>query len=105
MPGKAGLGIVEPIELFSDGSHLTALEIGKPILIVPRRAELGEHRNDHQLATARYFGDSGLVQVASDVSELPSQLTLLESQGPSRAIGSYASESLLNRVKEFLLEP
>ena len=34
------------------GSIITALEMGKPIVVMPRRAELGEHRNDHQVAAA-----------------------------------------------------
>lgn len=34
------------------GSIITAMERGKPIVLMPRRADLGEHRNEHQLATA-----------------------------------------------------
>src|SRR4051812_40285187 len=37
------------------GSILTALERGKPIVIFPRRASLGETRSDHQVATAQKF--------------------------------------------------
>jgi UDP-N-acetylglucosamine transferase subunit ALG13 len=33
------------------GSIITALEIGKPIVVMPRRAHLGETRSDHQVAT------------------------------------------------------
>jgi UDP-N-acetylglucosamine transferase subunit ALG13 len=32
------------------GSIITALELGKRIIVMPRRASLGEHRNDHQVA-------------------------------------------------------
>src|SRR4051812_19357952 len=31
------------------GSIITALELGKRIIVMPRRASLGEHRNDHQV--------------------------------------------------------
>ncbi len=34
------------------GTILTALDLGKPLILMPRRADLGEHRNDHQLDTA-----------------------------------------------------
>ena len=34
------------------GSVVTAGEHGKPIVLLPRQARLGEHRNDHQLDTA-----------------------------------------------------
>ena len=32
------------------GSIITALELGKPILVMPRRGHLQETRNDHQVA-------------------------------------------------------
>jgi UDP-N-acetylglucosamine transferase subunit ALG13 len=35
------------------GTILMALQLGKPLLVMPRRADLGEHRNDHQRANAR----------------------------------------------------
>ena len=34
------------------GTILSALQWEKPILVMPRRASLGEQRNEHQLATA-----------------------------------------------------
>ena len=37
------------------GSIITALQLGKPILVMPRRANLRETRNDHQVATADRF--------------------------------------------------
>jgi len=52
------------------GSILTALELGKPIVVMPRRAHLGEHRNDHQWATANHLGHGLGIPVASDEAEL-----------------------------------
>src|SRR5437667_11928052 len=37
------------------GSIITALELGKPIVVMPRREHLGESRSDHQVATAKHF--------------------------------------------------
>lgn len=56
------------------GSILTALRVKIPIIIFPRKAALGEHRNDHQLATARSFANTDGVYVVHDKEEL---LTLL----------------------------
>lgn len=43
------------------GTILTAIKVQKPVIIVPRKASLGEHRNEHQLATARYLtGHEGI---------------------------------------------
>ena len=44
------------------GTILTAQRMGRPIVIVPRRFDNGEHRNDHQVATARNLtGRNGLL--------------------------------------------
>lgn len=52
------------------GTVLTAARCAKPILLMPRRADLGEHRNDHQRATvAKLAGRPGIL-VAADQSEL-----------------------------------
>jgi UDP-N-acetylglucosamine transferase subunit ALG13 len=56
------------------GSILTALRVKKPIVIFPREASLGEHRNDHQSATARSFSNVDGVYVAKTQEELISIL-------------------------------
>ena len=60
------------------GSILTALEFGKPIIVVPRRAHLGEHRNDHQWATVKHLSKDVGVTVAADETALLDQLQRLE---------------------------
>ena len=52
------------------GTIISALQLKKLIVVFPRRAELGEHRNDHQLATARRFGERGLVRVVYGAERL-----------------------------------
>lgn len=56
------------------GTIIGALERRKPIIVVPRQTALGEHRNDHQVATARRFGARGLVVVAEDEQSLCAKL-------------------------------
>lgn len=56
------------------GTVLTAARCGKPILLVPRRADLGEHRNDHQLATVRKLAGRPGILVAMDETELPARI-------------------------------
>src|SRR6478609_8996096 len=48
------------------GTILSALHYGKPILVMPKKASLGEQRNEHQLATARRMMSLGNVTVAFD---------------------------------------
>ena len=48
------------------GTVISAIEYGKPVVVMPRRAEFNEHRNDHQLATvSRLSHLSGLHVVHS----------------------------------------
>jgi len=84
------------------GTILNALGMGKPILVMPRQAKFNEHRNDHQLATARRFKEVGRIMVAMDERELASQLDSLEQVSISERIGPYASPELLQRVREFI---
>ncbi|WP_051632762.1 glycosyltransferase [Nitrincola lacisaponensis] len=52
------------------GTILSRLSIGRPVVILPRQFEFGEHRNDHQIATARKFSGRSGVYVAYSESEL-----------------------------------
>jgi UDP-N-acetylglucosamine transferase subunit ALG13 len=52
------------------GTVLTAQRASKPIVLMPRRAKLGEHRNDHQLATTHQLDGRPGIVVARDESEL-----------------------------------
>jgi UDP-N-acetylglucosamine transferase subunit ALG13 len=87
------------------GSILTALELGKPIVLVPRRAQLGEHRNDHQWATVKYLRSSAGVVVAADEDELREQLERLEEL--PNAIGERRPEyeCLLDFLRNWIDEP
>lgn len=86
------------------GSIITALEIGKPIIVLPRQAALNEHRNDHQLATARYMEEQNLVQVARSEEHLVRLLDDWQETSPSIRITEYADTELVARVSAFIAE-
>lgn len=65
------------------GSIVSGLSLGKPVIVMPRTRALGEHRNDHQLATADRV--KAEVQVVHDGGELRTAL--------ERLLGARASES------------
>ena len=71
------------------GTILSALEAKKPLLVMPRRADLGEHRNDHQVASSRKLEKRGLVQVAWTEEEL---MTRLDGLPEIEAVASPRSE-------------
>ncbi len=84
------------------GSIITALEFGKPILVMPRRGPLGETRNDHQVATAARLRAVGWVTVAMNEHELAERLASLEQLTAPKPICSHASLELLTTVRDFI---
>jgi UDP-N-acetylglucosamine transferase subunit ALG13 len=90
------------------GSILSALSHGKRIVVMPRSAAKGEHRNDHQLATAKRFSDQPGVTVAWDESVLRrclEQFTEHSGEAPHVAsIPSKAPRQLTDRLRAFLCE-
>ena len=84
------------------GSILTALQHGKPIVVMPRRAEFQETRNDHQVATTRRFVDRPGIEVAADEHELPPILDRLVSLREGPRISSDASPELIARLRRFV---
>ncbi len=83
------------------GTVLTALDLQKPLLVLPRMCARGETRNDHQLATARYFQEQGWVLAAFSEKELLEKIGQLESPSALPSIRSEASHTLLARIREF----
>jgi len=87
------------------GTILTALELSKPVLVMPRRAALHEQRNDHQVATAKKLEELGLANVAKDEAELTQRLQNLDRLKVGRRTGTQELVRLLDAVRCFLAEP
>lgn len=84
------------------GSIITALQMGKPILIMPRHASLRETRNDHQIATAEQFRRFDSVAVAWDENELITKLESIDNLRVSQPLGLSASSDLVRAIREFI---
>ena len=82
------------------GSVLTALKYRKPILVMPRKFSFGEHRNDHQMATAKWLQELSGVFVAWNEREL---IKLLEKK-EQLISGAPISDSAEDRLISFLQE-
>lgn len=91
--GHAGMGTV-----------LTAIDLQKPLLILPRRGDLQETRNDHQIATARWLAQRPGIWVALDPADLPALLDLLcnPNAGQRPASSGGASIGLISGLRQFL---
>ena len=86
------------------GTILTALELGKPLIVMPRRADLGEHRNDHQMATVRRLAELSAVTAAFDADELGLRLDELDRLAALPRIEPRAADSLLVGLRAFVLD-
>jgi UDP-N-acetylglucosamine transferase subunit ALG13 len=64
------------------GTISTALSAGKPLLVLPRRTCYGEIVNDHQVATARRFGELGHLLVAYSELDIVEGLQKLKTFTP-----------------------
>lgn len=90
------------------GTIITALEQAKPLVVMPKRASLGEQRNEHQLATVRRFRRSTRIRVAENEQELLEVLADLAASSPSPADAIQQTEewnpdpSLIGFVRDFI---
>lgn len=73
------------------GSILTAKRLGKPLILAPRRFEQGEHRNDHQMATAREVSGYQGLYVAWEMADLPALLARQDLLTPTSEISEKAA--------------
>lgn len=59
------------------GTILTALDLGKPVLVMPRQAALGEHRNEHQRATVARLAHLEALHVVDEEQDVARTLDAL----------------------------
>lgn len=85
------------------GTILSGLKAQKPLVLMARRAALGEHRNDHQLATVAQLGRIRGIHVAKDAAGLRGFLSdsALE---PMAAGASPARQALIARLRQEIFD-
>ena len=85
------------------GTFLTARRFVKPLVLFPRRAEFGEHRNDHQLATIARLADIPGVIGAMDEADLAPALSRgLEQDSPAVSAQSSQRDRFLYALSDFM---
>lgn len=85
------------------GAIITALVNRKPIIIMPRRAEFEEHRNDHQVATARKLSRFRGVHVAWSEDEMSNLLDAnVNSEERIGPIDEYAEPRLISSLRSVI---
>ncbi|GAB4140439.1 MAG: hypothetical protein Fur0037_06990 [Planctomycetota bacterium] len=84
------------------GTILSALEFDRPLLMLPRRADLGETRTDHQMSTVRRLGQRPGIAAAATEEDL---VRLLDGPWPARPGACPVPESrtrLIAAIRDFL---
>jgi UDP-N-acetylglucosamine transferase subunit ALG13 len=85
------------------GSVVSAGELGKPIVVLARRAALGEHTSDHQVETVGWLrGKPGLV-VAEAETDLPDCIAAAAATaGAGARLVTTADPGLIERLRRFI---
>ena len=83
------------------GTILSAKTAGKPLIILPRQFKFGEHRNDHQMATAKYAQSLNGVHVAWQVEDIEGLLKASDLVGASDLPGP-SHDALISRLRQFI---
>ncbi|MCU0855057.1 MAG: hypothetical protein MUF63_09165 [Rhodobacteraceae bacterium] len=88
------------------GTILSATELGKPVILMPRLARFGEHRNDHQRDTAAEMARLSNVTVVDDGEALHAALDAARARGFAFASdmprGTEAAAPLIATLRDFV---
>lgn len=84
------------------GTILERLTIGKPIVVFPRDHRLGEHRNAHQIHTAKQLESRAGVYTAYDGTTLKNLLSRRDLLVGGNPIAPVASPELIGKLRDFV---
>lgn len=84
------------------GSIISALTNAKPVIIVPRLHSLGEHRNDHQVATAKKFISRDGVIVLDNLNELDVAINRAKLLNNISSANKFAPEKIIFGLKNII---
>ena len=87
------------------GTIISGLEHAKPLVLMPRLAEKGEHRNNHQLGTAEKFSKYKQIRFVNTAQELNTAISacLATRLSPEQGCPE-TSVNLIKKLKSFVNE-
>jgi UDP-N-acetylglucosamine transferase subunit ALG13 len=88
------------------GSYFVAMEMRKPVVLLPRHASAREHTTEHQLHTIEWLRHKPGVFAAKSEDELASAIdkALVSGSTAMKDFCRFAPEPFLLKVRQFLLE-
>jgi UDP-N-acetylglucosamine transferase subunit ALG13 len=89
------------------GSVISAMEAGKPIVVLPRRAADREVTTDHQIHTANWLRSKPGVFVADTEADVAREIDKAIAASPDmkERLSDMAPPPLIARIKSFLAQP
>lgn len=79
------------------GSIISAIELMKPVIVIPRRKEYGEVIDDHQIEITKELEKEGIIKAVYDIKELKNVLN-----EPINFSGTKKENLLTKRLNEYL---
>ena len=81
-------------------SFISALQVGKIPIVVPRKSDLNEHVNDHQKQIVENFHNQGYIKGIFDISNLEKEIKNINKFKPKQFISN--THSIINIVEEYI---
>ena len=83
------------------GTVITAGREGRPMVLLPRLQEWGEHTTDHQIATANWLGGKPGIHVAATDADLPAAIVAgLADQDTGTRLAPVADAAFTDRLRD-----
>lgn len=82
------------------GNAMLARDYGKPLILVPRLKEYGEHIDNHQVQIAQYLESNGMCQVVKDVNKLAEAIRRAHAKGAN--FKEKKKSDLVNDIKNYV---
>jgi len=90
------------------GTIITGVEYGVPLVLMPRQVALGEHRNDHQIASAKQFAKLSGVSIVNNSEQLELEMdrvfSLPKCGDETDARKLSVSQTLIERIERFVAQ-
>lgn len=86
------------------GTIITGMSMNKSMILMPRLHELGEHRNDHQVSSAKRFEQLESVTIVYDFAEMSRALDqrLDTIASSDHCMSPQVSASLIQTIEDFI---
>ena len=87
------------------GSVISAMEVGVPIVLLPRQAKWGEVNTDHQIATARWLQGRPDMHVCFEDEDLGGVVRAALAAGrPTGVVNRTAPKPFTDKIRQFIAE-